>query len=201
MRKMPTLFVRDWNSTPKHVTREVNPECRWAYTDPGVRALRKYDGTCVAYLLGPDGPAWWSRREVKPGKTAPAGFAPISTDSETGKTIGWEPIAQSAFAKWHAEALANAIIGHQGEPSWPIGTYELVGPKINGNPENEDGHQLIHHEGAEEVFVHLGDFDIVREQLISLWAVFGCEGVVWRHPDGRLAKLKAKDFDAPEAAR
>jgi hypothetical protein len=33
-------------------------------------ATRKYDGTCVMF----DGDGWWARREVKPGKTAPAGF-------------------------------------------------------------------------------------------------------------------------------
>jgi hypothetical protein len=91
-------------------------------------ATRKYDGTCVA--LDSDG--WWARREVKPGKQPPVNYQPIETDEITGKTVGWEPIEQSAFAKFHAEAVENTRrIG----AGWPADTYELVGPKVNGNPE------------------------------------------------------------------
>jgi len=59
--------------------------------------------------------------------------------------MGWEPIEQSGFAKWHAEALVRA---HAAVP----GTYELIGPKINGNPEGVEEHELIRH-GEDEIEV------------------------------------------------
>lgn len=199
MKKIPTLYVRDWDGDPRYVTREVNPECAWVFAGEG-KPTRKYDGTCM--MLDADG-SWWARREVKPGKPMPPAFWSLVTDAETGKTIGWEPIERSGFAKWHAEALANAereaALAEEDAALFEPGTYELVGPKINGNPEGEDQHELIAHEHAEEVFVHLGDFEIMREQILALKTGYGAEGVVWHHPDGRMAKIKARDF--PQAAR
>ena len=181
MNKIPTVFKRD----PKDMKRllpEVHEDCQWVLDGEGI-PTRKYDGTCV--MLEPNG-SWWARREVKPGKTAPPHFAPISTDEVTGKTVGWEPIAYSGFTKWHAEAIANhAKLG--GAPC-EAGTYELVGPKINGNPENFGGHTLIRH-GR-----HVLAADLSPQLLIRACSHNGWEGVVWHHPDGRMAKLKVRDF-------
>lgn len=179
MKKIPTLFRRDPDDM-RRVTREVHPDCRWVLAGEGV-ATRKYDGTCVMY----DGQRWWARREVKPGKKPPADYRPIETDDVTGKTVGWEPVEQSAFAKYHAEAVdhADAVTG------WPIGTYELVGPKVNGNPEGEAGHRLWAHAAA-EVEDAPRDFD----GLATWLADYPSEGIVWHHPDGRMAKLKRRDF-------
>ena len=131
MQKIPTVFLRNPGDRA-HVLPEINPECHWVIDGEGV-PTRKYDGTCV--MLDADG-HWWARREVKPGKTQPPNYQPISTDEVTGKTVGWEPIAQSAFAKYHAEALANVeqLVGlaDKDAPTFKPGTYELVGPKING---------------------------------------------------------------------
>lgn len=186
MKKIPTVYIRDWDGNPKYVTREPNPECAWVFAGEGT-ATRKYDGTCVMF----DGTGWWARREIKPGKATPDGFVALATDEETGKTVGWEPIGQAPFAKWHADALATA---QRRETAWPTGTYELVGPRINGNPENEDQHTLIAHQAAEAVYIHLGDWESIRVQILALRKLYGCEGIVWHHPDGRMAKLKARDF-------
>jgi hypothetical protein len=121
MRKIPTIFVRDFAGNPKYVTRERNPECAWVFAGEGV-ATRKFDGTCVMY----DGERWWARREVKEGKTPPPGWVPLAHDTETGKTVGWEPAEQSGFAKW----LQEAIDYEPPKSGWPTGTYELIGPKI-----------------------------------------------------------------------
>src|SRR5512142_1787630 len=100
MRKIPTLFLRD-PADMRRVTRDVHPDCAWVLAGEGV-ATRKYDGTCVRL----DGAGrWYARREVKPGRTAPPGFEPVQTDPATGKTVGWEPAAQSAYARYVAEAL------------------------------------------------------------------------------------------------
>ena len=135
---------------------------------------------------------WWARRVVKPGKATPANFVPVETDDVTGKTVGWEPIEQSPFAKFHAEALGDGP-GIQG---WQPGTYELIGPKINGNPERHRVHVLVRHGAAY--------FSQVRPprpvQLIAQCRWLGWEGIVWHHPDGRMAKLKVSDYRRSKGA-
>jgi hypothetical protein len=182
VKKIPTLFRRDPDDM-KHVLPEVNPECKWVLDGEGV-ATRKYDGTCV---MLDDAGDWWARREVKPGKATPPGFVPIGTDGATGKTVGWEPIGQSAFARWFEQALdgVRACFG-----ATPPGTYELVGPKVNGNPEDAPFHLLVRHDAAQLLPDAPRDFEGLRAWL----AGFEGEGIVWHHPDGRMAKLKRRDF-------
>lgn len=183
MQKIPTLFVRNPDDR-RHVLPEVTPGCEWVLAGEG-RATRKWDGTCT--MLDEDG-NWWARREVKPGKTTPPGYVPVSTDETTGKTVGWEPIAQSSFAKFHAEALAVVSAP-------PPGTYELIGPKINGNPEDYPGHVLMSHGWApfsERLDFENAprDYDILRDWLTAR----PHEGIVYHHPDGHMAKIKKRDF-------
>jgi hypothetical protein len=178
--KIPTVFLRDPDDR-KRTLDEVNPVCQWVLDGEGV-PTRKYDGTCV--LLDEDG-VWWARREVRPARQRPPGYRPVMTDEVTGKTVGWEPIAQSAYAKYHAEAVAD------GKARAP-GTYELIGPKVNGNPEGTAGHELVRHDDAERLDVPR-DFAGLRDWLLAHPRI---EGIVWHHPDGRRAKLKHRDFAA-----
>lgn len=189
MQKVPTLFVRNPEDR-RHVLNEVTPGCEWVLAGEG-RATRKYDGTCVR--LDAAG-AWWARREVKPGKSAPAGYQVVQRDEVTGKAVGWEPMAQSGFAAFHAEALDAAEDCEDPWSPWPVGTYELIGPKINGNPERYDTHWLIAHEHASPLAVLPLTFEGIRESLQTWHRLDRIEGVVWHHPDGRTAKLKARDF-------
>lgn len=193
MNKIPTLFVRDPEDRA-HVLPEVTPGCEWVLAGEG-RPTRKYDGSCVMF----DGTDWWARREVKPGREVPPNFVALSTDETTRKTVGWEPIGQSPFAAYVAEALGRdyGIADHDnwdGPPS--PGTYELVGPKVNGNPEEVPHHILVRHGYTPAVDAwHLGEmvltFEGIREYLKPRVLR---EGIVWHHPDGRMAKIKRKDF-------
>jgi hypothetical protein len=185
VRKIPTLFLRDPDNLAL-VTPEYHPACDWVRAGEGV-ATRKYDGTCVR--LTSDG-LWWARREVKPGKAAPTGYVPVELDEVTGKTVGWAPIEQSAFAKFHAEALVNCP-DDAVAPLTP-GTYELIGPKINGNPERVQDHLLISHDRAEMLNYAPRNFEGLRTYLTG--ENFSYEGIVWHHLDGRMAKLKRRDF-------
>lgn len=188
MKKIPTLYLRDYTgeSHGKHVTGELTPGCEWVLRDEGV-ATRKFDGTCC--MLDADG-RWWSRREVKPGKRAPVGFVHVTTDEKTLKVMGWEPVENSGFAKYFAEALAYHDALYPIIPLEP-GTYELIGEKINGNPEVRPGHSLGHS------LVRHGLWDLgVGAPLdhIAFCRARGWEGVVWHHPDGRMAQLKVRDY-------
>lgn len=187
MRKIPTLFLRD-EICRSRVTTEYNPACAWVRAGEGV-ATRKYDGTCTR--LTNDG-QWWARREVKPGKVAPRGYVPVELDEVTGKMVGWEPIEQSSFAKFHAQAVASHAASF-GPYDFEPGTYELIGVKVNGNPERIDpefGHQLMSHAHAER----LADAPHTFAGLHGWFAAFKGEGIVWHHPDGRMAKIKRRDF-------
>ncbi len=189
VKKIPTLFVRDYSNGEhrygRYVTPEVTPGCEWVLAGEGV-PTRKFDGTCCMF----DGERWWARREVKGDSWAPEGFVVVDFDPVTSKRVGWEPIENSGFARWHAEAVAPAPTGAR---LFAPGTYELIGPKVNGNPEAWPSHFLVEH----------GAIHLVNPDPITFWTLrdaltsdFRFEGIVWHHPDGRMAKLKKRDFPA-----
>lgn len=184
MRKIPTLFERDWDGDRRYVLSQVSSGCEWVIAGEGT-STRKYDGTCMMY----DGTNWLARREVKKDKPAPDGFVELEHDDETGKTVGWEPINQSAFARWLDEAVQGRASG-----PWAAGTYELIGPKVNGNPEQFETHFLLFHAFADKLDAPR-DFDGLATWLHAQ----PYEGVVWHHPDGRMAKIKKRDFRKPKA--
>lgn len=185
MRKIPTVLVRNPNDRA-HVIDEVTPGCEWVLAGEGV-ATRKYDGTCTMF----DGKSWWARREVKPGKTPPPGFVADNTDPVTGKTQGWEPIEQSPFWKFFLEANSGG--------AYATGTYELIGPKVQGNPERVSGHRLIKHATAERIEGHVQrGIAEVRALVASVGVLGQWEGIVWHHPDGRMAKLKVRDIEGTD---
>jgi len=198
MKKIPTLFQRDPDDM-RHVLREVHPDCQWVLDGEGA-PTHKFDGTCFLYSNVEE--KWWARREVKPGKTPPPGFVAVETDEFTGKTVGWEPAEQSPFAKYHAEALTSWHDPVLDE--WPTrtpvpgATYELIGPKVNGNPEGMAGdHVLVRHGylaavDRDDLASLTLTFDGLRDWLLA----HDWEGIVWHHPDGRMAKLKRRDFQA-----
>lgn len=210
MKKIPTLFVRD-PANRKFVLPEINPGCEWVLAGEGV-PTRKYDGTCCAVIGG----QLFKRQERKAPSAVPTmaelfvphGWIEADHDPVTGKTIYWAPVGDGPEDRWHHEALANWRKTHCMTPNPPPpidGTYELVGPKINGNPEGFANHWLVLHDDAEDVYdvrcspvygegppSAEGLFRVLRVQLTS--PEFAHEGIVWHHPDGRMAKLKRRDF-------
>lgn len=196
MQKIPTLLVRDAEDR-RFVTDEVTPGCEWVLAGEGV-PTRKFDGTCV--MLDEAG-VWWARREVKPGKAAPPNWVALGLDEVTGKRVGWEPVEQSGFAKFHQEALENELLSHAiSRFHLPPGTYELLGPKINGNPEGISDHHLTYHDYATRIDLLMPSdppWTVDEVKHMASWCgERGWEGIVWHHPDGRMAKLKARDIRA-----
>ena len=128
---------------------------------------------------------------MKDGKTPPPGFVSSGHDHVTLKNVGWEPIEQSPFYKFMQEAAMNwSAANSTGEKMQP-GTYELIGPKIQGNPEKEETHLLVRHDFCEGV----GNLDRTYEGIKAFLSENDWEGIVFHHQDGRrLAKIKGRDF-------
>lgn len=187
-RKMTALFEID---RVKHVgTDVVNEKSAWVFTEPATATVKR-DGTGV--LVTPEGEVF-VRRSVKKGKRAPEGFRLAETDPFTGHMFGVEPVAQSGFKAMMEEALLAV------DEPLTAGTYELCGPKVNGNPEGFDKHVLIRH-GSEELTT-IPDMRMVKpeEAHALLKEIFaglktrGVEGVVWWGADDKRVKLRVKDF-------
>jgi len=123
----------------------------------------------------------YKRYDAKRGKTPPVGFEPAQDpDVVTGHWPGWIPVGDGPEDRWH-----RMVCGGES----PDGTYELIGPKINGNAEHVPSYVLMRHgdmryENAPRTF-----------EALKRWLSESCiEGLVWHHPDGRMVKVKARDF-------
>jgi len=180
MKKILTLFERDWDGDRSRVLPVIAEGCGWVRDGEAV-ATRKYDGTCCLIKDG----KLFKRREVKENKPDPEGFVLVNNDQVTHKRVGWVPVTK--HDKWHLEAFAKT-------PPEISGTCELIGPKVQGNPEKVDSHFLIIHSLA-ETFMHCPtDYEGIKEFLSGM----DIEGIVWRYPTGhpneRMCKIKKKDF-------
>ncbi len=177
MRKIQSLFARNYD-TDRLVRGEVVEGSEWVINGEGVPTV-KWDGTSVMIQNG----ILYKRYDAKNGKTPPDGFIPAQEpDPQTGHWPGWiECQSLNPADKYHFEAFT--MKAHQD------GTYELVGPKIQGNPYGLQHHELFRH-GDTELYGVPRDFDGIKAFLVEN----KMEGIVWHHPDGRMVKIKAKDF-------
>ena len=183
MQKIPSLFKRDFEGNPHYVTREIDPVCQWVIDGEG-KATRKWNGTACMIKSG----LLYKRYDAKNGKTPPNGFIPAQEpDPITNHWPGWLLVCEIPEDKWHRAALENASDTKQ---ELKDGTYELLGPKIQGNSEKMLVHVLEPHgvtilEDAPRTFDSLKKYLQHKE----------IEGIVWHHEDGRMAKIKKSDFD------
>lgn len=176
MNKIPTIFVRDLSKQPALVKSEWHPDCLWVRDGEGI-ATRKYDGTSCLVRDG-------KRRELRSGDIAPPDFESLGTDQNTGKTVGWVPVGDGPEDRWHREAIAN-------ENVLPYnGTYELLGPKIQGNKDGRLLHVMQAHRMARTYPLAPRTFEGIKAFLEENVI----EGLVWHHDDGRMAKIKRRDF-------
>lgn len=194
MEKIVSLFQRNYDGD-RLVRNEVVPGAEWVQEGFGV-ATRKFDGTSCLVRNG----KLYKRHEVKKDHTPPLDFEPANdVDSTTGKQQGWVPVGDSSEDQWHREAFGSGevcVVGFdtiEFPEDWSYGaiidgTYELCGPKIQGNPEGFERHELVRHGCV--VLECPREFDALKEYLKTV----GYEGIVWHHPDGRMVKIKRKDF-------
>lgn len=179
MKKIPSVFERDHNQEGATYSQTVTPGCEWVLAGEGI-PTRKWDGTAVAIIGGKR----YARYDAKRGKPAPPGGIPCQEpDPITGHWPFWVP-ATRPQDKWIAEATV--------ELGAKDGTYEACGPKIGANGERFTTHELIRH-GEEDPLITTDaprDFEGLKAYL----APRDVEGIVFHHPDGRMAKVTKQGF-------
>lgn len=186
MKKIKSLFVREFEGHRiVNVTEEVTPGNEWVLNGEGT-ATRKWDGTCTLINKG----QILRRYDCKKGKTPPAGFIPADNpDPVTGHWPGWlhiDKYAPKGDEKFFVEAFINTFGSIDEMPE--DGTYELCGPKINGNPEKLDAHKFIKH--GDVVYDVPRTFEGIRDFLKENYI----EGLVFHRGNGDMCKIKRVDF-------
>lgn len=202
MKKTPVVFVVD--HTTSKATPVVRPGCEWVLNGEGVATV-KFDGTACLWQDG----KLWKRFDRKLGKqaqrrldrgealgpinealfrVAPGGFVPCepNPDPVTFHWPGWVPVSPTDPAdKWQQEALTHLDLSTMVEGK----TYELVGPSLALNIYKLAHHELWAH-GRDVADLPARTFEAMQQWLTD----HEVEGMVFHHPDGRMAKLRRKDF-------
>ena len=191
MPKLESPFIRKLNDKDEYlVTPEINPEYKWVFEDDSVMAIEKLDGTNVSIQIQ-DGiiVAIWNRTERIPF-------------FNKGKSFIIEGILES-FKRGYMEFLSDGQ--HFGE---------LIGEKVNGNPYKIKGHLWIPFETFCQKHLRYKswgkypkDFETISNWFKELIPLYACmvqgedgrkngfvEGIVFTHPDGRMAKLRKDMF-------
>lgn len=203
MRKIPTLFERDQET--RLVTDIVTPGCEWVFEDSNnVIATRKWDGT--ACLIKNN--EIWKRYDCKKGKNPPPGFIPSQPPDEiTGHYPGWVKCdPRNPEDKYHFEGLLtwykntfDATNHYDPYILMVNGTYELIGEKIQGNPEKIKGHNLIYHCSMSNTITSIIVDELSYESIKEYLEAKDIEGIVFYYGGldsirSPMCKIKKKDF-------
>ena len=186
MKKIISLFQRNHDGD-RLVRNEIVPGAEWVLEGLG-QSTRKWDGTCCMVRDG----KLYKRFDAKRGKTPPPNFeASQEPDTVTGHHPGWVPVGDGPEDQWFRAAFEWPYYSKDNKYPAPIpdGTYEMCGPKVNGNQERCLSHTLIAHD-SQECPDCPRDFDGLK----AFFEVNDIEGIVWHHPDGRMVKIKGKDL-------
>lgn len=171
MKKIPSLFERDWNGDKSRVLPGPHK-----VDITGAVATRKYDGTATLLENG----KLWKRYDAKHGKTPPPDFRLVERDDTTGHVVGWIPVEPTDPSnKWLLSVSMPTADG----------TYEFCGPKLQGNPERLTEHAFIPHGKT-----ILSDVPTTFDGLKAWFTVNAIEGIVWWKDGIPIAKIKRRDF-------
>lgn len=186
MSKLESPFVRKMVGKDYLVTDEITEGYDWVFEDDSVMAIEKLHGTNVSILIQ-DGiiTGIWNRTERIPF-------------FNKGKAHIVQGILES-YKKGYMEFLPDGQ--HFGE---------LIGEKINGNPYKIRGNLWIPFESYGQKHLRYKswgkypkDFNTISEWFKELMPLFALrkgdkggfvEGIVFTHPDGRMAKLRKDMF-------
>ena len=187
MPKLHSPFVRKEINGLYVVTDEIAEDMEWVFEDESVMAIEKLHGTNVSIEIR-DGviTGVWNRTERVPF-------------FNKGKKFITEGILNS-FSNGYTEFLGDGQ--HFGE---------LIGPKVNGNPYKLDEHIWIPFGSYGQKHLkykcwgkYPKTFESISEWFKELMPLYMSrrgdregfvEGIVFTHPDGRMAKLRCDMFD------
>lgn len=186
MKKIPTIFMRA-KCISDRVYDVINPECQWVFdrdeNDEYVGGvLRKYDGLCCMIENG----VLWKRAVVPSPHEISDNLRQsllIQLDDINNTDIVWYRVPINEVHSQYFEAYKRLIDAANG-------TYELIGPDINGNPEKCDSVRLMRHDHAPSVFIPNRNFEDIK-WLLEHHDIYG---YVFVHPDGRKAKINRTHF-------
>ncbi len=199
MKKIPTLFLRDL-SNRKLVIDRVTPGLEWVLEGSCV-AREKLDGTSCAVLGGilyrRFTKAWYEGAAPTPKPFIPS----CKIDEGSGKQAGWVPVGDGPEDEFHREAQKHCVR----REGFSDGTYELIGPKVQGNPYGCKNHHLMRHDSTDILHVPDLSFSGLKGFLalpVPSWDDLPLgdhlvEGVVFWGPEGPVAKVKRLDFGLP----
>jgi len=198
MKKIPTLFDRDWNGNHKVINqldpRLVDKEIDWSQAI----CTEKFNGTNVAVQIYHNMFSYYKRKN------------PTKEEKKQGIEPSYTAVLKdNPNDKYINKAFENTNIGElQKKYHLSDGLYsaEAIGPKIQGNPYKLEKHQLIFFSIPEFIkpynflVVH-PTFDWLKEHLPLLTShldetdTIPIEGLVWHFPDKSMIKIKTEDFD------
>jgi hypothetical protein len=179
MQKIPTLFMRNEALHGHPVIDQVTPGCEWVLAGEG-SATRKLDGMNVKIEAG----ILYKRQKPKERDYDDASYVLCKRADPSDKHLF------EAF-DWSVSAELGPM---------PDGIYEALGPKIQGGAEgfSDDKPCLV------AVVPYQVALDIEWLQGIQIERTFlgirrflaahRFEGIVFHHADGRMAKIKRKDY-------
>ena len=186
MQKMKTVFVI--NRDDHVATSDVVPASAWVLSEGS--ATVKFDGTSAMVRAG----QLFKRYDVRKGKAVPDGALPCedAPDAVTGHWPHWVPVkADEPMDRWHLEAFR--YMSESGDVA--DGTYELLGPKVQGNLYGLERHVLVRHGTL------VTEVERSRDGIVQWLKDNAHEGIVFLHPDGRMAKVRRKDFAKDEVGK
>lgn len=185
MPKIDCPFVRKEIDGRYLVTPEINPDYDWVFTDPNVRAVEKLDGTNVSII-------------IEHGKVTRIFNRMNELDFFCGSPI--------------IECLLHS--SERGYLKFADGQYfgEAVGEKIQGNPlkiprlwipfgKAFESLQYTSFHKHDRTFENFSSwfkdylFSLAHRKYAQNDEKLFAEGVVFTHPDGRMAKLRRDMFD------
>jgi hypothetical protein len=209
MNKIPTIFLRDWENDPSRVTRQWNPEAEWLLDNPhSAIATVKRDGTNVRVTVTHYGnetditlekrrnPSKKEKRQAEgAGLPVPEPtYAVADPDDSQDKHI---------FAAFYETDFSD----------WPDGVWECeaLGPKIQGGVESDTPCLYpfsFDPNLAFDPIANLDPFELTPSKIYNAIEAYftgmggplqgrPIEGIVWHGPDGRMAKIKRRDFGLP----
>lgn len=192
MKKIKRIFKADPENRSL-VTKEINEGMEWVFNGNSYPRWKR-NGLPCAIIKG----VFYKRLQVDSlSGLVPDNAIKVDEDKFTNKIIYWVPILNTPENKYFLEALERFKQDHK---FWldnlgglADGTYELCGPKIQGNKENLSKHILLPHNSVPVHWDVEVTYDNLKEYFMKYPRV---EGFVFYHKmdSSLMGKIRRKDF-------